>query len=148
MISPWGLAPFLAVPFAGFVLGTTLSEQLDTVENLVIGSTGLVAVAVPAVLLLWKSLNAAQARHVEELQRTIERLQREVDLNRPVYGQAIPPPVRHPDPRPRGQAARMVPDQGAGFATVAGRRKSAVWKPRRLRGVGGVAIVLKTCTGG
>lgn len=89
------------VPVGAFVLAQSLTDQMDQIENLVIGSTGLVAVAVPAILIMWKALNAAQHRHLEELQRTIDRQQRDLDLCRPstpMYGGYPPSP---PPPPPK-----------------------------------------------
>jgi hypothetical protein len=87
-----GIVPIAlgALPLAGFLLAQSVTQELDRIENLVIGSTGLVAVSIPAILVMWKALNTAQQHRVEEMQRTIERLQREVDLCRPSYvGQGV-----------------------------------------------------------
>lgn len=90
---------------AGLALAQSVSQELDRIENLVIGSTGLVAVAIPAILVMWKALNTAQQHRVEEMQRTIERLQREVDLCRPSYVSQGPPPVHRAAGSPREEAA-------------------------------------------
>ncbi|MFM9105448.1 MAG: hypothetical protein ACKOWF_01970 [Chloroflexota bacterium] len=87
-----------ALPLAGWVLAQSVSQELDRIENLVIGSTGLVAVAIPAILVMWRALNSAQQHRVEEMQRTIERLQREVDLCRPSYVAQGPAPYRPQHP--------------------------------------------------